>query len=114
MGMSFFAHDFKHTCIRLISFLLVGVGLLFLALQIKKIYGYVTDVVFIPSIAIFYAQITYAIVEMVLFMYHNLKKQSNIWERLKLFLRAFSLLTMAFFIIVISLFIMIGISGYHG
>lgn len=114
MGMPFFAHDFKHTCIRLISFLIIGVGLLFLALQIKKIYGYVTDTVSILSVASIYAQIVYAIVEMILFMYHNLKKQSNIWDRLKLFLRVIFLLSMAYVIIIFSMFMAMGIEGYHG
>lgn len=114
MGMSFFAHDFKHTCIRLISFLIIGVGLLFLALQIKKIYGYVTDTVSILSVASIYAQIVYAIVEMILFMYHNLKKQSNIWDRLKLFLRVIFLSSMAYVIIIFSMFMTMGIEGYHG
>lgn len=114
--MDFFEYDFKHTCFRLISLLIIGSIWIWIMSKIENNYSNDTTQFFLATNIL--VSIIYPIFEIILFGYHNFKKQQNIWVYLKLSFQIFILLFTAFFTALVILIIYIiesdFLKGFHG
>lgn len=114
--MEFFGYDFKHTCFRLNSLLIIGSIWIWLMNHLEQ--NYSNDATLFLLVTNILVTIIYPIFEIILFGYHNFRNQQNIWGYLKLSLQITLLLFTSFFtaLVIIIIYIIESdfLKGFHG
>lgn len=114
--MEFFGYDFKHTCFRLNSLLIIGSIWIWLMNHLEQ--NYSNDATLFLLVTNILVIIIYPIFEIILFGYHNFRNQQNIWGYLKLLFKIVALIFITFFTALVILIIYIiesdFLKGFHG
>lgn len=114
--MEFFEYDFKHTCFRLNSLLIIGSIWIWLMNHLEQ--NYSNDATLFLLVTNILVIIIYPIFEIILFGYHNFRNQQNIWGYLKLLFKIVALIFITFFTALVILIIYIiesdFLKGFHG
>lgn len=114
--MEFFEYDFKNTCFRLIFVLIIESIWIWIMSKIENNYSNDTTQFLLVTNTL--VTIIYPIFEIILFGYHNFRKQQNIWVYLKLSFQIFILLFTTFFtaltIAIIYIIESDFLKGFHG